>query len=194
MTLETHRLFIAVEIENQTCKDSLLNIQSLIPSFLAKKPSKDHMHITLKFLGDIKIDLIPSIKSALERVSFFPFDLVFNLTGAFPTKEKPRVLWVDLSKGQHELETLTIQINQILSDLGIEKERREFRPHMTLARIKKPIRQPLRALNEFYNFTINTDNLNDYTSSVTKFLLKKSTLTPSGPIYEDLQKINSNNN
>jgi 2'-5' RNA ligase len=169
--------------------ESLLKLQSLIPSSPTKKPSKNHIHLTLKFLGDTEINLISEIKSALEQIKFTSFNLLFNSTGAFPTKKRPRILWIGISQGQDKLKLLSNQINEVLNELGIEKDHREFKAHLTLARVKRPISQPLRILNGFYQFSYGEELIPNFTSPVTKFILKKSTLTPNGPIYEDLHEI-----
>ncbi|MHA1992561.1 MAG: RNA 2',3'-cyclic phosphodiesterase [Candidatus Hodarchaeales archaeon] len=187
--MESNRLFVAVDIENEVCRETLAKLQSYLPSNFVKKPSKNRLHLTLKFLGDININLIPNIITSLERIEFNSFDLLFSETGAFPSKNKPRVLWIEISKGSKDLIELSNQINNLLFELNIEKESREFRAHLTLGRVKKSIPQPLHTLKEFFTYQYAEQEIANFISPVTIIFLKKSTLTPKGPIYEDIHII-----
>ncbi|MHA1982756.1 MAG: RNA 2',3'-cyclic phosphodiesterase [Candidatus Hodarchaeales archaeon] len=189
--METNRLFIAVDIENEVCRETLAKLQSYIPSNFVKKPSKNRLHLTLKFLGDTNTQLIPNIITSLEKMDFNSFDLLFNETGAFPSKNRPRVLWIGISKGSEDLKEISNQINNLLFELNIEKENREFRAHLTLGRVKKSIPQPLHTLKEFFTNQFNEEENPNLISPVTKIFLKKSTLTSKGPIYEDIHIIKS---
>ena len=186
VNLERYRLFIAVEIENPECLESIIEIQSLIPKNITKQPTKDNMHITLKFLGDTDSNLIDNITEVLDAIAFEPFNLQFGNVGAFPNNNRPRVLWIGISEGSEYLKSLSLQINNNLEELGISSEKRQFNAHLTLARIKQPIKNPQKEFFQFFKTKIESYELSKFSSKVTKILLKKSILTPKGSIYENL--------
>ncbi|OLS23719.1 MAG: RNA 2',3'-cyclic phosphodiesterase [Candidatus Heimdallarchaeota archaeon LC_3] len=191
LSLDIFRLFIAVEIESNECLESIKDIQLLIPKNITKYPSEDHMHITLKFLGDTDVNLIDNIIEVLETITFEPFNIQFDHVGAFPNNHRPRVLWIGISEGSDNLKLLVKQISDKLEELDIKREKREFNAHLTLARTKRPIQKPMEELSQFFLKKIEIDDLSKFTSNVTKIFLKKSILTPKGSIYENLHVIHS---
>ncbi|MFW9929977.1 MAG: RNA 2',3'-cyclic phosphodiesterase, partial [Candidatus Thorarchaeota archaeon] len=127
---------------------------------------------------------IPEIIKNLTTIKIIPFTINFTSTGAFPNRKHPRVLWIGLLKGMHTLNELSVKIDDMMNLLGFPSNSKAFNPHVTVARTKKPFPNAIKLFNDFYSyFSINSDCP---FSLVTKFFLKKSTLTPKGPIYEDL--------
>jgi 2'-5' RNA ligase len=100
----------------------------------------DNLHVTLRFIGDVEEEKAEAIGEAL-RGSDLPstdrFEIRFSGLGAFPNEKKSRVLWVGLMGGARGLKTLAEQVDRCLQGVGIAPEERPFRPHLTLARIKK---------------------------------------------------------
>ena len=97
-----------------------------------------NMHVTLKFLGNIQAESAHIIGDRFrELLADRPaFKVHLKGTGAFPSREKPRVLWLGARCAGGELEQLAADVDEWLHDLGFPKEKRAFHPHLTLGRVK----------------------------------------------------------
>ena len=138
------------------------------------------IHITLKFLGEIDEKTLARVKEALSLIRFEPFEVSVCGVKGNPASA-PRVIWSEVRDGGG-CSRLFELVEEALSTAGIPKERRAFTPHATLARVKRfdpsllPVLKNLAA-GEFGS------------CPVTSIRLKKSTLTPQGPVYEDLLEV-----
>ena len=95
-------------------------------------------HITLKFIGHVPDERADAIRNALAEIrGFAPIDLHFAGLGFFPNAKRPRVLWAGIEAGP-ELAQLATAVENRMANFGIEREEREFRPHVTLARFESP--------------------------------------------------------
>ncbi len=92
-------------------------------------------HLTLKFLGEVRAELLPRIEGVLEEVAkgTGPFTMEIEGFGAFPTIRRPRVLWVGIDPSP-ALRCLKQDLEWALSEHGFERETRAFHPHLTLGR------------------------------------------------------------
>ena len=167
------RTFIAVDMPEEV-KEELINVQKKL-RFGVFKLVKD-FHITLHFLGEKTEEEIEDIKDVLSRIRFKSFDLELSDVGVFPSRKYITVIWVG-TKGQgiYELQKL---IDSQLSELNIEMNH-NFLSHITIARVKSTERNELLKL-------LDNMSVKPIRFKVESFKLKKSTLTPEGPIYEDL--------
>jgi 2'-5' RNA ligase len=175
------RSFIAVNF-SQEVKKKLAEIQHELKNAVEgslKWVEEENLHLTLKFMGDVREDTIEHIKSLLFHVfkNYRQFKVEFKNVGAFPTVNKPRVLWIGIEKGRSELETLAREIENILKDkLDIAKEEREFHPHITLARVRDKCKINFEKIAKYQDKVFAED-------VISKVDLMESKLTPSGPIY-----------
>lgn len=98
----------------------------------------DNLHVTLKFLGEVRKDRVSAIEEILGRVaaSTRAFTAEIGGFGAFPTVRRPRVLWLGI-EATPELRCLKQDLEWSLGELGFEVETRAFHPHVTLGRAKK---------------------------------------------------------
>jgi len=135
------RTFIAIDLDSSTKKTLANLIQKLDKGQKKIRWIKSKgMHLTLKFLGNISEKDIETIKSLLEKVTkeHFHFKLTFHGIGTFPTRsQSPRVIWVGITD-HPALSTFHKNLERELDKIGFPPEKRSFRPHLTLARIKKP--------------------------------------------------------
>lgn len=186
------RCFIAIELPEdiKIFIDKLFNLKSSVDGVNLVK--KENLHLTLKFLGEIEIDLIPSIVKSLKDLAkgFYPFILKISHPGVFPDKVKPRVIWIGLESSE-VLKELAFRVDEEMYKFGIEKEKREFRSHITLARVKNF--QNGKYIYEKIWKTFRENKLTDNPDQkpyfyVKEFVLMKSTLTPKGSIYEVLER------
>ena len=133
------RTFVSVSVPKE-----IVNIQSMLKSTVEPKGVKvrwvmnGKMHLTLKFLGNTTHGSIDNLNEALFNVvkSAKVINLSISGTGAFPVKGRPNVLWLGIKGDIDELKQLTVNINNSLEPLGFITEKRDFLPHVTIARIK----------------------------------------------------------
>ncbi|RLG58470.1 RNA 2',3'-cyclic phosphodiesterase [Candidatus Geothermarchaeota archaeon] len=124
--------------------------------------------------------MISRLSRDLERIEFKRFLLKAKGIGFFPNHKRPRVIYIGVDEGKEKVSELAQIIEGITSKLGFPRETRRFKPHITIARIKKPFPPPpVNILTKF------GEKINEYVE-INQIKLKKSTLTPTGPIYEDL--------
>lgn len=95
------------------------------------------IHLTFHFLGDIDPGKISELDAVMEEAAgkISPFRVRFQGLGAFPQLKRPRVFWVGLEAGE-EIHTLHHELGRGLKRLRYRVESREFRPHLTLARVR----------------------------------------------------------
>lgn len=140
----------------------------------------ENWHATLKFLGDVHAELVGDVRAALEDVAFNAFILQAGGAGFFPPRGAPRVFWTGVRAGGRELGELAEGIERVLEPLGFERERRPFRAHLTMARIRRAENDPWGEL------TRDVDQMQWPAFEVRAFTLWESELGPSGPTYRRL--------
>jgi 2'-5' RNA ligase len=177
------RSFICVEINNT---EVVRQIEEQIKKtrFEGVRPVKSNqLHLTLKFLGEVQESRIASIKQAIQSIDFPSFNISLEGIGCFPNLNYIRVVWIGIREGSDNLKQLANMIEEKLNPIGFPREKRGFSPHLTLARIKK-----LRNADKKQLTAIIQDSkaISIGVQLIDEFILKKSTLTPKGPIYEDL--------
>lgn len=160
------RCFIAVEIPEDIKK----KISVLKKEIRGKIVPDENMHITLKFLGNIDEKHIPALVDKLKKVHFSPFDVLFKGIGAFPKKKHARVLWVGTESPA--LHSLAGQIQKLFHP------DEQFVGHVTLARLQY---QDIAAFIDKHKDDVFG------TMHCTNFVLKKSTLSPTGSQYTTLE-------
>jgi 2'-5' RNA ligase len=185
MHMQSVRAFIAIDPDNET-RQRLLTIQREVLKMLqfssVKVVDPLAMHVTLSFFGNIAPPELSAIRDALRSVSFHPFCVTLNGIGAFPNIKKMRVIHVGLSDSA-DLRRLH---KLIIESLGEAYESdKEFDPHITLGRVKRAIPSEMRDLA---NVMAPLSSLFVGRLNVSSFLLKQSTLTPKGPIYDTLEE------
>ncbi len=174
------RTFVAAEITDQDILNSIKNLQSNL-GIVARPVELQNMHFTLLFLGEISEDMVQIVQNELRNIQFESFDISFEGIGAFPKPKFPRVVWVGVKNGAEELVKLAKNVEEKLSPLGFKSDK-EFKPQITIFRIKNKIGDITNELEKHSGERFGSQKI-----SAIKF--KKSILTPSGPIYSDLQEI-----
>jgi len=135
------RTFIAIDLD-QKIKERLyfLLFELKKVSQNIKWVKKEGMHLTLKFLGEIREEKITEIEAVLRSLTqnYSPFPLCLHGTGTFPPgKKNPRVVWVGVEENRSIL-SYQASLESELEKLGFAKEKRPFHPHLTLGRVKVP--------------------------------------------------------
>jgi len=171
------RTFVAIEINDQGVLNSIHKIQAELN--IKAKPVKLHnMHFTVQFLGEVSEEMIRKISDTLSGIEFSAFPISFASIGVFPKPNSPRVIWIGTDDGINKLEKLAEMIRSKLSHLGFSPDKK-FKPHVTIFRVKNKIEDMTDKLEKFSSYYFGKQ-------IVSEIKLKKSELTPNGPIYTDL--------
>ncbi len=173
------RAYIAVDLEEEEIKKKIERLQEELEASgaIMKLVEPRNFHVTLKFLGEIDDSLVERIKEKLESLEASSFYAPLIGLGAFPHPSRPRVVFIDIPS--QELSTLMEEIDRAMHSLGFELERRGYKPHLTIARVKAQGYRLKNLLRKYERYDFGV-------MSVKEIRLKKSTLTPEGPIYETL--------
>ena len=136
------RMFCAVELPDQVRKqleEHILKLRKAVPDAAASWSRVENIHLTLKFLGNVAVDRIPAISAAASRavteISSFPISI--GNTGVFPRPSRAQVLWIGVSDPSGKLSALQERLENEYATEGFPKEDRAYRPHLTIARIRK---------------------------------------------------------
>lgn len=174
------RTFIAVKVD---AGDYLAEIISLMRSELRNESIKwtdiNQMHLTLSFLGDTGEETIRQVSEMLIKkcTGFGSINFTISGLGVFRNMNDPRVIWAGIEKGERFTELFNI-IKDGLHKIGIKTEEREFRPHLTLGRVKwLKNRIILEQLIE-KNFQTEYQKV-----SISEIIYYESILQQSGPVY-----------
>ena len=179
------RAFIAVELPEELKKE-LAALEMLLKNNgppIVKWVDPNSIHITLKFLGEIATESAEELMLALEEAAqgVAPFKLEVRKLGAFPSPDRPQVIWVGVKGAVERINQLQQRIESNCEQLGFSRENRPFTPHLTLGRVRDDARpnerQRLGKLLMETSFTASHD------VDVTEINLLKSQLTPAGAIH-----------
>ena len=137
------RVFAAIELSSSVQKRILKHIQqlqSVVPDNRASWSRPENIHLTVKFFGNVTQNGIARISNAATRVvkQFGRFEIQIGNTGAFPKVSQPRVLWIGVADQTGELSRLQQLFEKECAAEGFEKETRDFSPHLTIARLRRP--------------------------------------------------------
>ena len=99
------------------------------------------IHLTLKFMGNISVDMLDRVLMALPAVTarFSPLKLEIAGLGAFPNLCNPRVLLTGVEGDLEGLSKLQSAVDDTVVDLGLPEEKRSFSPHLTLGRVRRGV-------------------------------------------------------
>ncbi|ENO12129.1 2''-5'' RNA ligase [Thermoplasmatales archaeon SCGC AB-539-C06] len=178
------RGFIAVDIDffskllefEKEIKETGANVKLVEP---------ENTHITLKFLGDTNESLMGEIdkimKDAVKGID--PFNIQLKGAGVFPNQNYIKVIWIGIKQGE-PIGIIVRKIDEQFSKIGFKKEKRGFSPHLTIARVKSAERR-----NEILYVIEKYRDVQFVDIRIDSIKLKKSDLTPKGPIYTTLLDI-----
>ena len=183
---ETARIFIAFELP-----DRVIALATDLQARLKRHGLKlqwmrpQNMHLTMKFLGEVSKARIGDVAAALHRAALeaVPMEVSAQGLGVFPSIRKPRVLWFGLGGQVDLLGDACDHLESALAEKGFARERRPFRPHLTLARIKQVV-DPGRLLEAIQA----VGQYDPVGFRLTEWLLFQSDLRPQGAIYTALDR------
>jgi 2'-5' RNA ligase len=180
------RTFIAFDINNPSVLQKFTEVQDALVRTGAdlKLVDPKNIHMTMRFLGDVSVVRIDSIHESMKKIDFSAFTCQIRGVGVFPHLGYPRVIWAGIGKGSEELKRIAEQLENELRQQGFRPDPKGFSPHLTLARVrtgrdKAELAQSVQRMEDYEFGTVKADCLR----------LKKSVLTPKGPIYSTLREV-----
>jgi len=182
---ESIRSFLAFDIESETVQKRLAAVQKLLVQTDAdlKLVETQNIHITIRFLGDITPAIAEKVFDEMQKVQFTPFNVQIKSLGAFPDLRYPRVVWAGITEGADQLKTVFSQLEPRLRSLGFAPDSKGFSPHLTIARVKSG-----RNKAQLAEFVTKNADYDFGTIKAECLRLKRSDLTPRGPIYSTLKE------
>jgi RNA 2',3'-cyclic 3'-phosphodiesterase len=182
------RCFIAIGMPQEIRSAISGIIRKIGPVSGIKWVPESNMHLTLKFLGEVKDSLVHDIGKRLQAViaQRHSFSAGIRGAGAFPNLKRPNVLWVGFDKSEL-LEALFHDIDAALAEFGFNTEARPFSPHLTVGRVRDlrgidPVVRELSTYKDTFFGTIGVDEI----------LLMKSVLKSSGAEYSKVMTFRLN--
>jgi 2'-5' RNA ligase len=170
----TWRVFCAVELPHEVrahLDDHIARLRKEVVDVAASWSRVENIHLTLKFYGNVGIDQIPSISGAIDQAikDVSPFEITIGKTGSF----RSQVLWIGVSDPLGRLTT----IHQRLGS-----EDRAYRPHLTIARIRRP-----EGARRLANAHLQM-HFEDVSVRVKEVVLFRSELSPKGSKYTAISR------
>jgi RNA 2',3'-cyclic 3'-phosphodiesterase len=184
---EVWRVFCAVELPAEVRKqleEHVLKLRKAVPDVAASWSRVENIHLTLKFFGNVALDRIPVISAAASRAAgeFSAFRIGVGNTGVFPRPSRAQVLWIGVSDPSGKLSAMQERLENECAAEGFPKEARAYRPHLTIARIRRP--ESARRLVDAHlqmNFPITDIEPNE-------LILFRSELNPKGSKYTAISR------
>jgi len=177
------RLFVALDLPAEVRASLSESIEQLKKSCRGPRWVRlEGVHITLKFIGEVPDERIESISHALAEIhGFAAVEMRFAGLGFFPSERQPRVFWAGIEAGP-ALAALASAIEAKLEPLGIPREKREFQPHITLARLNS-----MEGVSALRTASAEMAGREFGRSTATQFYLYRSVLKTSGAEYTRLE-------
>lgn len=177
------RLFIAIKIVPDL-RQGVARVQKDLQVFDLgiRWVAVENIHLTLRFLGEIKEERIQGIKDILTSVGqgHNGFDMELRHLGVFPTERNPRVIWVSCQEKTGTLARVYEELENGLVGMGLEKDDHPFSAHITIGRIKS--RQNIDKLK---NYLVSNKDVLIGAQRVNELVLFRSRLSPQGPTYTE---------
>ena len=174
------RCFIAIDLPKDV-KTEIARLQKELPDAKMNLVKLDNVHFNMKFLGELNQPEIDKVRAALERLKFPKFSAKLSGLGVFPEPTFIRVVWAGVDPKDKFIQLHDALENELAKE-GFRKDS-VFENHATLARIKF-IKEKKWFVDELSKIKFHPVEF-----SVKSIILKKSTLTPEGPVYDSLMEV-----
>ena len=183
--MEGIRSFIAIEVPGdlQTRMGELQQeLKKFEPDIRWVRPG--NIHLTLKFLGTVPQEILERVALAVSPAvqQGEPFDLRLYGLGGFPSSRNPRVIWVGIDQGWEPTSSLQEAIEKKTAALSFPSERRPFKPHLTIGRVRS-----LKGRGELALAIEERQEVEIGVFQAKEIILFQSKLTPAGAIYTKLK-------
>ena len=181
------RIFTAIDISDQARGKVSAYIETLRREFSQirvgwEKPEK--LHLTLKFLGDINNEQLRNLAQAVEKTArqISDFKLRISDTGVFPSLRNARILWLGLKDETGNLQRLNEILESECEAFGFTREKRNFKAHLTIARLREPQKSRELAQKHLQNEFAATE------FDASEIVIYESKLLPQGSVYSEVSK------
>jgi len=181
------RIFIALDISDKA-REKIARfageLRTEFPDIRVGWEKPEKIHLTLKFLGDTDEERRAKVKGALQKSAEMttPFSLTVENTGCFPTPRKARILWLGLTDETGGLQKIQGRLEEELEFLGFERDDREFKPHLTVARLREP-QKAGRLVEAFLR-----KQFEPVSFEVSEIVIYESKLQPTGSVYSVIER------
>jgi len=176
------RIFIAIDVSDEV-KGKVGKLQSELSTGGLVFVKREAMHITLQFLGEKSAEEVEMVKKALSSIKFSRFRVSFVGLSYF-SPDQIKVVFAKVEEGDGNLRGIYTKINNALLANGVGFPKENYVPHLTVARVKRAGNKKT-LLDQ-----IESNSSRDLGSfEVRSISLKESVLTPDGPEYKDLYKL-----
>jgi RNA 2',3'-cyclic 3'-phosphodiesterase len=181
------RVFCAIELPDVVraqLEDHVLRLRQKVPDAAASWSRVENIHLTLKFFGNVEAERIQKISEAADRVvkQFSTFQINVGETGVFPRASRPQVLWIGVGDPSGQLTALQEKFENECAAEGFAKENRAYRPHLTIARLRRP--EGARTLAEAHLRM----RFEPVEVAVKEIVVFRSELSPKGSKYTSISK------
>jgi len=180
------RLFVGIRLPREYGEGLREIRQKWEPRFASRLnwTRPENWHLTLKFIGEQDPGNVEAIRRAMDSVRFSPFYLQAGGGGYFSARGKIKVAWVGMSGDVDDLRSIVSDVDGEFSRIGIPAEKRAFKPHLTLFRVKYFEKED--PWTEFRDYLQDREWPG---FDCREIILWQSTLTRSGPVYEQVHLV-----
>jgi 2'-5' RNA ligase len=177
------RCFVSFDIEDPVVRTKVEFLQKelLLTHADLRLVNPKAIHLTLLFLGDVEEPLTKEICKVLRGRELASKKIRLEGLGLFPSASRPSVVWLGITYGTEELNAAADRVASLLKPFGFAPDERGFQAHVTIARVKSG-RNRERLVEKVRE--LSKEPIGEVTTSPAR--LKKSILTPKGPVYETL--------
>jgi 2'-5' RNA ligase len=181
------RIFAAIDISDEVRRRVSEYSEALrreFPNLRVGWEKTEKLHLTMKFLGDTTEKQLSAFIETVESIAkeFSEFRPRISETGVFPSPQNPRILWLGLYDEQNNLQKLSEILETKCEEIGFPKEKRNFKPHLTIARIREPQKAKEIAQKHLQN------EFEPLEFKVSEIIIYESKLQSSGSIYSIVSK------
>jgi len=189
---KTIRSFVAIELDPELVEGLgrlREQLRGELPQGALRWTRPGGIHLTLKFLGNVPVEETQAIVRALgEACAEIPsLSMEVGGLGCFPNNQRPRVIWVGMEEPTGQLARLQRHVEKALVPLGFEPEKRDFHPHLTLARAARNARPA--DLRRVGTWVAEAPPIALGTLEATILSLMRSDLRPDGAVYTRLAEL-----
>jgi 2'-5' RNA ligase len=184
------RIFVAIELPvtvAESIGQTQAELKHLLPPDSVRWMRPHRIHLTLKFIGEVASNSWEDYRSAMVKgiggAKQFPVQIAGF--GCFPNMRRPRVLWLGVEERSGSLEKLQAKIEENVEQLGISRDNRPFKPHLTLGRVKRQGSRLAQMLRTFKPGSIGSFKVREIT-------LFESELRSTGAVYTKLATAETN--
>ncbi len=182
------RIFTAIDISNEARARTTNYIENLRGEFSQIRvgwEKAEKLHLTLKFFGDVDEEQLAKLTVVVEETAkrLSDFKLRITETGVFPSKRNARILWLGVQGETENLQKLNEILETECEKTGFAREKRNFKAHLTIARLREP-----RKSKELVERHLENE-FKAVEFQVSRIAIYESHLQKTGSIYEAIKNV-----